>query len=135
VKASQACKSGKCILDTEAATASNPNGTYKVRASLEIQKERGLLSRQEKIALDRCERAVNRHQLKRKQAELSDHRTTREGLLSQGMATDAPTIVAMNTKIGKHFQMVTCYNRELNEISEEHPKDLREKEKQDRKRR
>jgi hypothetical protein len=75
------------------------------------------------------------HQLKRKRAELSDHRTTREELLSQGMATDDPTIVAMNRRIGELFEMVTCYNRELDEISEEHLKDLREKEKQDRKRR
>ena len=75
------------------------------------------------------------HQLKRKRAELSDHRTTREELISQGMATDDPTIVAMNRRIGELFHMVTCYNRELDEISEEHLKDLREKEKQDRKRR
>ena len=47
------------------------------------------------------------------------------------MATDDPTIVAMNRLIGELFHMVTCYNRELDEISEEHLKDLREKEKQD----
>ena len=53
------------------------------------------------------------HQLKRKRAELSDHRTTREELLSQGMAEDDRTIVTINRKIGELFEMVTCYNKEL----------------------
>ena len=51
-------------------------------------------------------------------------------LISQGMAADYPTIVAMNRRIGELFHMVTCYNRELDEISEEHLKGLREKKKQ-----
>ena len=41
-------QSGKCFLDAEAATDFNPTGTYKVGASLQIGKDRGLLSRQKK---------------------------------------------------------------------------------------
>jgi len=41
-------QSGKCILDAEKATSTNPTGTYKVGASLEILKSRGFLSRQKK---------------------------------------------------------------------------------------
>ena len=51
-------QSGKCILDAEAPSSANPTGTYKVGASLQILKERGYLSRQQKRALDRCEKAV-----------------------------------------------------------------------------
>ena len=75
------------------------------------------------------------HQLKRKRAELSDNRTTREELLSLGMAEDDQTIVVVNRRIGELFEMVICYNKELDEISAQQFKELREQEKKDRLRR